>query len=82
MLAQEVYHHLEIYNLGTPQRLALLYFNHSDQFLHTRNRSTYCARYIIEAIINVKDQATLEMGYLKPDVVREIKYRSRSYIST
>lgn len=50
------------------------------------------ASYSIEAIRNVKDQATSEMGLkprekqlrmiIKPDVIREIECHGRSYIST
>jgi len=49
--------------------------------------------YSIESTRNVENQAAVEMGYLKPeksqlcmvtepDVIREIKYLSGSYVST
>jgi hypothetical protein len=48
------------------QGLALLHRNDSDQFLHTENGSTSSTSYNIESTRNVEDQATEEMGYLKP----------------
>jgi len=93
LLAQEVSHHLEIFNLGIVKGLhsytTMIAINSSIQ----KTDQSCPASYGIEAIRNVEDQATLEMGYLKPkeeqlcmvikpDVIREIKCHGRSYSST
>lgn len=75
------------------QGLALLHYNDGDQFLHTKNRSILSRQLQYRGYKKVKDQATLEIVYLKPreeqlcmviepEVTREMKCHGKSYIST
>ncbi len=93
-LLQEVSRRLEMFNLGIVKGLhsytAMIVINSPIQ----KTDQPHPPSYSIESTGNVEDRATVEMGYLKPekkqlsmvtitkpDVMREIKYRSGSYIS-
>jgi len=93
LLAQEVSHRLEIFNLGIVQGLhsytTMTVINSSIQ----KTEQSCPTSYSIEAIRNVGNQASLETRYfkpkeeqlcmvIKPDVIREIECHGKSYSST